>query len=328
MRVGVLGLGFGIHLVHTLANRADVTLAALADRNPDRGVKGLADRYGATGYRDGPEMIDRADLDAVVIATPPHGRLETLQAAVSRNLPVFLEKPIAATDTQAKAVAELCQGSRVMVGFSFRFHPPVRELLAQTGAWLGKGRVLNAAYLFDWLPAADSWLWDSQRGGGFFNENSCHLIDIVIKLMGMPSEIAAFGADDGTRPSPSAAAATMKFPNGGVAALTLGGIGVGAFDDFPRLDLVCENGQAQMRGRDHMWTGLTWAERGAKTLQTVNWDPERLGATRYSAAFDHFFEALRTGNPFEATLRDGVNAVEIAEGIYHALRSGAVFRRE
>ena len=42
-------------------------------------------------------MIAGETLDAVVVATPPQFRAPILEAAFARDLPVFVEKPLAGT---------------------------------------------------------------------------------------------------------------------------------------------------------------------------------------------------------------------------------------
>ncbi|MEM6430634.1 MAG: Gfo/Idh/MocA family oxidoreductase [Deinococcota bacterium] len=92
---------------------------------------------------------------------------------------MFIEKPWAANLIQAHALTKLAQthNANIMLGFSFRFHPAAVRLQELVNGNLGKGLLLTGEYLFDWLPDADNWLWDKNNGGGFFNENSCHLLD-------------------------------------------------------------------------------------------------------------------------------------------------------
>ena len=318
LRVGIAGLGFGRHLMDTLLVRDDCTVAAVADHRAERTAPARA--RGIPAWDDAAKMIAEASLDAVVLATAPHRREAALEAALARGLPVFMEKPLAGSLAGARRVAALCKEGRVMMGFSFRFHGPVQRLLALLPD-LGRPRLLNAEYLFDWLPPAENWLWDPARGGGFFAENSCHLFDVVTSLMGMPRTVHANAVSSGARPSATAAAIALGFPDGAAAALTVGGIGTGAFDDFPRLDLACEGGQARMTGAQHMWTGLRWAVRGGD-MQEMTHRPEALSRTRYSAALDHFLDGMRDGAPFAATVRDGLAAARIADAVYRSIASG------
>ena len=319
LRVGIAGLGFGRHLMDTLLVRDDCTVAAVADHRAERTAPARV--RGIPAWDDAAQMIAEASLDAVVLATAPHRREAALEAALARGLPVFMEKPVAGSLAAARRVAALCGEGRVMMGFSFRFHAPVQRLLALRPE-LGRPRLLNAEYLFDWLPPVENWLWDPARGGGFLAENSCHLFDVVTALAGMPRTVHAFAVAGGARPSATAAAIALGFPDGAAAALTVGGIGTGAFDDFPRLDLACEGGQARMTGAQHMWTGLRWAVRGGE-VQEIAHRPEALSRTRYAAAFDHFLAALREGTAFAATVQDGVRAAMIADAVYRSIEAGA-----
>ena len=319
LRIGVAGLGFGRNLLNTLLPRDDCRVVAVADHFPDRMTFARDRDRGIACHADAAAMIAAGGLDAVVLASAPHVRGDGLRAALDAGLPAFVEKPLAGTLAQAREVAASCGGGRVMVGFSFRYHAPVRRLLDETAS-LGAPVVLNAEYLFDWLPPAENWLWDPDKGGGFFNENSCHLLDIVLALMGVPHTIAAFGADDGVRPSATAASVAIRFEGGGTAALTLGGRGTGTFADYPRLDLACADGQAKLTGRNHMWTGLRWARRGEEMRQ-VTAEPEGLARTRYSDAFDHFLARVADGGGFETTPADGLRAVAVADAVYRSIRS-------
>lgn len=318
MRVGVSGQGFGRNLLNTLLTRDDCTVAAVSDHFPER--LEFAKSRNIPTWKDDSEMIRDADIDAVVLTSAPHVRGAGLKAAIDKTLPVFLEKPIAGTPAQARDIVDICKNHPVFVGFSFRFHEPVQRLLKALPN-LGAPRILNAEYLFDWLPDAE-WLWDKDKGGGFFNENSCHLFDVVNQIMGKPQTVYAAGFDNGARASATGAAVTLTYANGGIAALSLGGVrGSSEMDDFPRLDVACENGRAQMQGRQHMWTNLRWAERG-RGVQALSYDPEILSRTRYSDAFDHFFTQINAKKPFSSTPQDGLEAVEIADAVYRSIQSG------
>jgi predicted dehydrogenase len=210
----------------------------------------------------------------------------------------------------------------VMVGFSFRFLPAIVRLRALLDGELGSGWLLNGEYVFDWLPPTSFWLWDPQNGGGFFNENSCHLFDAVCYLMGAPVSVMAEAGNFKGSPSEEVAALTLRFANGGLAALTIGCLGVGAHHNFPRLNIVTANGQAELIGREHIWESFTWATRGSGETRTVTAPPEMLGNTRYTYAFRHFFECIKTGQPPTGTVEDGVRSVALAAAVYESARTG------
>ena len=326
VRIGVVGLGFGQHHVRTLANMDEFELVAVADRNPHvpGGLAAYADRYGASAYGDAFEMMESETLDAVSICTAPRGRNRLIEAAVAKQLALFVEKPWATHVNQAEALARCCRLTTrpVMAAFSFRYHPVIVRLRALLDDQLGAPWLLNGEYLFNWVPSADHWLWDPNNGNGFFNENSCHLFDAVCYLLGEPRTVMAAAANPMRAPSQNAAALTICFESGALAALTVGGIGVGAFHGFPRIDLVAANGQAHLAGHNHIWDRLTWATRQDEAVRSLIQSPEGLGNTRYTDAFRHFAHCVRTGEQPSAGVEEGVRSVRLAMAVYEAARTG------
>jgi predicted dehydrogenase len=326
IRIGIAGLNFGRLHVHTLANMDEVTVAAVADRDLAAAgdLPAFAQKYGAAAYADAAEMIEREQLDAIALCVPPHARLELIERAAQRNLPMWVEKPWAADLAQARRLADLCHRHQatVMLGFSFRFHPAIVRLRQLLDGELGAGWLLNGQYLFSWKPPANNWLWNPVSGNGFFNENSCHLFDAVCYLLGAPESVFAETCIFQDSPSAEAASVTLRFTNDASAALTLGCLGVGAFHNFPRIELVTANGQAHLSGRNHIWESLTWATRAATNVSVFSAPPETLGSTRYTNAWRHFIECLRHGHAPAATMEDGIRSVAIASAIDESARTG------
>ena len=326
IRVGVVGLRFGQQLVRTLVNMEEAALVAVADRNPKTsgGLAAYAEQYGVETYRDGVEMFEQGQLDALCIATPPRGREVLIEAAADKGLPMFIEKPWATNMVHAQQLAELCRQRQatVMTAFSFRFHPAIVKLRELMDGELGQGWLLNGQYVFGWVPAADGWLWDPENGNGFINENSCHLFDAVCYLLGDPVSVMAEASNPIDTPSESAAAITLRFANGAIASLTVGCIGAGAYVDFPRIELITANGQAQLFGRQHIWERLSWATRDSSAVNQVNQPPEALGNTRYTDAFRHFFECVRSGQQPSVGVEAGVKTVTLAMAVYESAQTG------
>lgn len=327
IRIGVVGLKFGQYHVRTLAHMDDVRLVAVADRQADvspGGREAYARRYGAKAYASCEEMLEREDLDAVSVCVSPKWRAEIIEQVARRGIPMFVEKPWASTLQHARALAEVCQryNATVMVGFSFRYHPAIVRLRELIDGELGAGWLLNGEYIFDYLPPADGWLWDPNNGNGLFNENACHLFDSVTYLLGQPVSVMAEAVNFTGSPSEEAAAISISFASGAVAALTVGGYGANAHWDFPRIDIATAHGQARLKGRHHMWESLTWARRDSSETQTFLQPPEMLGSTRYTHAMTHFFDCVRNETQPTATIEDGITAVALAEAVYASARTG------
>jgi predicted dehydrogenase len=269
-------------------------------------------------------MIEREELDAISLCVSPRGRAALIEAAAEAGIPMLVEKPWATNLAHAQQLAELCRQyeATVMVAFSFRFHPAIVKLRELMDDDLGPGWMLNGEYVFNWVPPAGHWLWDPANGNGFFNENSCHLFDAVCYLLGNPVSVLAEAINPMAAPSENAASITLRFVDGAIAALTVGGIGASAMREFPRIDIVTANGQASLSGREHIWDRLSWATRDGDTVQTIIRPPEALGNTRYTHAFRHFFDCIRAGVQPSVSVEDGVKTVALVMAVYESARTG------
>jgi predicted dehydrogenase len=76
------------------------------------------------------DLLNGADLDAVVIATPVRFHYEMAMAALRAGKHVFIEKPMARTEAEAEEIVALAEreGLVVMVGHTFLFSPAVRRM--------------------------------------------------------------------------------------------------------------------------------------------------------------------------------------------------------
>jgi predicted dehydrogenase len=322
LRLGVIGLGFGEYHVRTIATLEGAVIGAVADTERPR-VDRIAALYGAAGYRDGLEMMKSEKLDAVSICVSPKFREPLITYAAENKIPMFIEKPWATNTEQALRFRDMCSElqAKVLMGFSFRFHPAVQKLLSLVDGELGKGWLANGEYVFEFLPPETAWLWDPENGNGIFNENSCHLFDVLCSVMGRPESLFAHGGTFVGRPSEEAAAVSFRFEGGGTAAVTIGGLGASPFRRFPRLDVCTEKGRAELSGSHHTWQRLDWGMRGDSEMRSMAAPPEELGSTRYTHAFSHFLDIIRGEVDPIATIDDGILSVSIAEAVYHSIRT-------
>src|SRR5688572_25899451 len=112
LRVGVIGCG-GIAQMHhlpTLAERPDLfRIAALADVSAPT-LEAVAGRYGVgTTTRDYRELVDRADLDALLLLSSGCHREAALDL-VRTDKHLFIEKPLAFSLQETQEVALAARG--------------------------------------------------------------------------------------------------------------------------------------------------------------------------------------------------------------------------
>ena len=127
--VAIIGLGsMGRHHARVLASMSDVAVVALADSDPS--ALEQAGPGQARLYENVEHLLERERLDAVIVATPTGSHASIASAALHRDLPVLVEKPIASSPAQAAELVALAErrGVILAVGHVERFNPAVRQL--------------------------------------------------------------------------------------------------------------------------------------------------------------------------------------------------------
>lgn len=111
---GVLATAAGELPYAKCVGTADVDLKRATD---------LAGKYQAHAYEDFHIMLKKEKPDAVIIATPEPFHLEPVLAAAEIGAQVFLEKPMATSMADGRAIIKACDDARVklMIGYILRF---------------------------------------------------------------------------------------------------------------------------------------------------------------------------------------------------------------
>jgi len=201
IRFGVVGAGAFAsrrRLPDMIANN-DAEIVALCRRNESELDK-IADHFEVSGrYTDYDTMLEKADLDAVLVATPHALHYEQTKLALERDLHVLLEKPMAIRTSEARELADFAaQRNRVL---TVAVNPPfwrhthyvrnviqqgeIGDLEAVSFHWLG-----NAEYAFGRAPMPDQMpgvvkptLYRSDPemgGGGHLMDGGSHLISELL----------------------------------------------------------------------------------------------------------------------------------------------------
>lgn len=200
---------------------------------------------------DAPERALDAKPGAVWVCTPPHLHAEAARQALGRGIACFIEKPLAHSEADARAIAELARKTKTpaAVGYMMRFHPALRWLKARLDErrW---GRLLYlraqvGQYLPDWRPWQDyrrSYTARRSQGGGVLRDSS-HEIDLARWLGGEVAAVscAAVKVSRLDIDVEDAAALTLSFRSGALGEVHLDMVS----RPFRRnLEVACEEGSA------------------------------------------------------------------------------------
>lgn len=133
MKVAVVGAGqMGRHHVRVCADLDGVELVGVVDASADVRAR-MEKRHGVSTFERFEDLLADARPEAVVIALPTRLHYEAALAAIEAGLPVLVEKPIAATLEQGRALVRAAEqrGVLLAVGHIERFNPGVVALEEQ-----------------------------------------------------------------------------------------------------------------------------------------------------------------------------------------------------
>jgi len=324
LRVAIIGCG-GITLQNHLPGLAmcpDTRVTALCDSDPAVLERARAQSGATVISTRFEEVIERDDLDAVVIATPNHTHARIALAAIDQGKHVLCEKPLALTATDAFAMAQAAQkaGVRHMTAFTYRFVPAMRYLhdLVRQGD-LGQPYHYRSCRLQDWGTRPLGWRQiRALAGTGELGDMLSHRIDFAHLLVGpmrrLVAQLKRVHKVRGGAPSDldDWVALLADFQNGATGVLESSKLASGRNESWRSLDSVEINGSARsfvfITGQ---WNQLQTGRAGAPGLETIpvpsdywRWpgsprDPhigDPLVTFRYDQAWE-FVDAIRQQRP-------------------------------
>lgn len=192
--VAILGCGFmgAAHAGNYAALGERVSVKTVYSRTEERGLR-LAAAVGAEAATDLEGVLDDPAIDAVDVCLPTPFHRRVTEAALAEGKHVFLEKPLALTLEDGRAIVDAAAASdRVfMVGLVLRFWPEYVELHHRIASGeLGRPFTLTASRL---SPPADwaDWYADVAQSGGPLVDLMIHDFDQANWLLGEPRMVYA-----------------------------------------------------------------------------------------------------------------------------------------
>ncbi|HTP93885.1 MAG TPA: Gfo/Idh/MocA family oxidoreductase [Xanthobacteraceae bacterium] len=129
LRIGVIGVGvMGSNHARVLADIPGVNLVGIVDPDPKQRGR-VASALGCETFGS-VEALIRSGVDAVTIAAPTHLHRDIAIECASRGVHILVEKPIASTIEEGRAIVAACRraGVTLMAGHVERFNPAVESI--------------------------------------------------------------------------------------------------------------------------------------------------------------------------------------------------------
>lgn len=183
----------------------------------------IAGRLGLSYERDFQTMLDRFDLDGVIITVPNAQKRDMVIAAAKAGVSVFLEKPLATRSGDARAMQEAVHKSGIKFYMSDPFIRPgilmLKRLIdaGSLGEIIGANvRLANDRALTE-KPLPHIYV-KALSGGGIMADVGGHALHIIHYLFGQPislcSSILGYTEDAKANGIEENAAAILRYSNG------------------------------------------------------------------------------------------------------------------
>jgi predicted dehydrogenase len=206
IKIGQIGVGHAHAEKVTVYRRSDeyeVVGIVEPDAELRAGAEGLS-AFKGLPWMTQEQLLNVPGLEAVVVETRVRDLLNTAETCVAAGKHVHLDKPAGASLPQFRRILEAAarQNLLLQMGYMYRYNPAVvllREFLKK--GRLGEPYEVHAVLSKIIEPERRIEMARSGKGGILF-ELGCHMVDLIVGLIGKPQQVHAFplhsaGQDDG-----------------------------------------------------------------------------------------------------------------------------------
>ena len=195
IRIGQIGVGHAhASKLSVYRNSQDYEVVGVVESNAELRKRAESQPL----YRDLPwmtqeQLLNVSGLQAVLVETQVTDLLNVAEACVSAGMHVHVDKPAGESLEQFARILELATKQKLLLqmGYMFRYNPGVvllRDFLKR--GWLGEVFEVHTVMSKVVDPASRREL--AKFPGGIMFELGCHVIDLVVGVLGKPTSVAAF----------------------------------------------------------------------------------------------------------------------------------------
>lgn len=197
LKVGVIGTG-KMGLLHAgIYNILEYSELASISEKKKVILEGLKNYLsGVNTYENYEEMVEKENLDIVVITTPVFLHKRMIENSMKHNLHIFVEKPMALNYMECQSILSKSYGKKTMVGYCRRFmgtYNFVKDVIKneKLGAVNHFHSQLFVSQVFS---PGKGWLYNPEKsGGGVVIDLGSHAIDLIQYIFGDIETVHAFG---------------------------------------------------------------------------------------------------------------------------------------
>jgi len=277
-------------------------------------------------------IVDRVDIDVVLVLTPPDTHAEISAAAMRAGKHVLCEKPLSRTIKEAEDMIRIARDNRVVLkcGFNHRHHPAIWEAkkLVDQGK-IGKPMFARCSYGICGRPGYETeWRADPRRAaGGQFIEQGTHAIDLFRWFLGEVVEVASMTGIQyfKNQPLDDNGMAIFRMKSGATASLHAS---LTHWKNLFHFEVFGEDGYLTVNGLGASYgtEKLIFGERDFDAPFNYHITEFRGGDRSWVEEWTEFCNSIAEARDPIGSGDDGLAALRIALAAYEAEKSGTVLR--
>ncbi|MDB5335646.1 MAG: putative dehydrogenase [Planctomycetaceae bacterium] len=195
IKIGQIGVGHA-HASKLSVYRASDDYEVVGIVEPDAKLRQQAETqapFSGLKWMTQEQLLNESGLQAVLAETRVRDLLNTAETCVAAGKHVHLDKPAGESFPRYRGLLQLAEKSKLLVqmGYMFRYNPAVvllRRCLAE--GWLGEVFEVHAVMSKVVGPVQRKEL--AEYPGGIMFELGCHILDLVIGVLGKPNGVTPF----------------------------------------------------------------------------------------------------------------------------------------
>lgn len=342
MKFGLIGAGcIGQLRAKALAKVEGCELSAIVDVDPVR-ARAMASSSDVKTFKDVQEMLPQANLDAVIVSTPPQFHEDLVVSALKAGKHVLCEKPLANSLEACRRMVDVARasGKVLATGFNHRYFPQIQYLkqAIDTGLIGELDHVRAFAGHTGLSEFRSSWEYDMNSiGGGALMDVGIHIIDLTRYVLGEVDQVYGFTSNRvwNLGSSEDNGIALLRNPQGKYAVLQATWTEWKGYRFY--LEAYGTKGMVRAYYAPMMNLLITQDKPGGRRKRTVRFYPMTMLREKFigwqSSVIQmfrqEFTDFVRLTRGKESAIADGVaglRAVEIAHAVYRSSKEHSAIR--
>ena len=334
-KIGIIGTGmiadFHAQAVQSLPN---AQLAGFCNIRPEKAKK-MAKKFKVKHWENYQSMLESADVDMVMIATPSGAHEEPVVEAAQQGKHVLCEKPLEIQLDRIDRMIEAHKKAGTRLGgiFNFRYNETT-QIIKKAIEKNRLGKITYAAVHVPWWrndAYYEGWhgTWELDGGGALMNQ-SIHMVDLLLYMMGPVERLGAFISNLG-HPQIEAedtAVSVLQFKNKALGAIY--GTTASFPGQFRRLEITGTKGSIVLVENSlQVWQFAEMNEEDDKIIKKYGAieggggvaDPAAMTYENHAKNLAAFIQAIEENRPFEIDGEEARKSVALILDIYQSAKT-------